>query len=240
MADLPPRQIVRLTRCLGVCGHPAMLIEMMSFIGYRWYPEYTIEEQFLDFNQTQFHFIVRIYPHHTRVTQPIYFGHGIGMTENMAVQDAAYSCMTLLREEDAMLGGPSFRYIPAALLGEEGYYTGLYTDHSLEDPLLQITARHAHDRDRDARALRFDLDATRVRLYRALTLLAPFVSVGSVEYDAICPVRAQMPSRVAWPEIGGIFPPRGPLLPPYARPRPHPCPNGYQGPQASVFSDGHL
>src|SRR3954464_1060918 len=237
MADLPPRQIFRLTRCLGVRGHPATLIEMMSYVGYRWYPEYTVEEQFHDFNQTQFHCIVKIYPHHTGVTQPIHFGHGIGMTENMAVQDAAYSCITLLREEHAMLGGTSFRYIPTAQPGEEGYYTGLYTDHSLEDPLLQITARHACDRDRDARALRFELHATRVRLYQALTLLAPFVSVGSVEYDAIYPVRTQMPSRVAWPEIGGIFSPRGPLLPPYAGPRPHPGSNGYQGPQASVFPD---
>ena len=46
-----------------------------------------------------------------------------------------------------------------------------------------------------------------------------------------------MPSRVAWPEIGGIIPPCGPLLPPYAGPRPHPCQNGYQGPQASMFPD---
>src|SRR3954469_17252838 len=98
MEDLPLRQIVRLTRCIGVRGHPATLIEMMSFVGYRWYPEYTVEEQFRDFNQTQYHCIVRIYPHHIRVTQPVLFGHGIGMTENMAVQDAAYSCMTLLRE----------------------------------------------------------------------------------------------------------------------------------------------
>src|SRR3954467_4306023 len=72
---------------------------MMSFVGYRWYPEYTVEEQFRDFNQTQYHCIVRIYPHHIRVTQPILFGHGIGMTENMVVQDAAYSCMTMLRED---------------------------------------------------------------------------------------------------------------------------------------------
>ena len=165
MANLPPRQIVRLTRCLGVRGHPATLIEMMTYVGYRWYPEYTIEEQFHDFNQTQFHCIVRIYPHHTGVTQPIHFGHGIGMTENMAVQDAAYSCMTLLREEHVLLGGTYFRCIPSALPGEEGYYTGLYTDHSLEDPLLKITARHACDRDRDARSLRFELHATRVCMY---------------------------------------------------------------------------
>src|ERR1041385_5403539 len=103
----------------------------------------------------------------------------------MAVQDVAYSCINLLREEHTLLAGSPFRYIPAALPGEEGYYTVLYSDHSLEDPLLQITARHACDRDRDARALRFELHATCVRLYRALTLQAPFVSVGSMEYDAI-------------------------------------------------------
>src|SRR3954471_12518069 len=227
MADLPPRQIVHLTRCIGVRGHPAMLTEMMSFVGYQWYPEYTVEEQFRDFNQTQYHCIVRIYPHHIGGTQNVLFGHGIGMTENMAVQDAAYSCMTLLREEHALLRDTLFRYIPAALLGEEGYYTGLYSDHSVEDPLLQMTARFARDRDRDARALCFELHSTRARLYRALTLLAPFVSVGSVEYDAIYLVRTQMPSRVAWPEVGGTIPSRGPLLPPYAGPRPLPSSNGY-------------
>src|SRR3954467_1789755 len=157
MADLPPRQIVRLHRCIDVRGHPAMLIEKMSFMGYRWYPEDTIEEQFRDFNQTQYNCTVRIYPHHVGVPQPILFGHGIGMTENMVVQDVAYSCMTLLREEHALLGGTPFRYIPVALPGEEGYYTGLCTDHFLEDPLLQITARFARDRDRDARDLSLEL-----------------------------------------------------------------------------------
>src|SRR4051812_9090678 len=180
MADLPPRQIVRLTRCIGVHGHPATLIEMMSFVGYRWYLEYTVEEKFHDFNQTQYHCIVRIYPHHIGVTQPVLLEHGIGMTENMAVQDAARSCMTLLREEHAMLRDTSFRYIPAALPREEGYYTGLYSDHSVEDPVLHMTTRFAHDRDRDARTLRFELHSTRARLYRALTLLAPLMSVGSV------------------------------------------------------------
>ena len=63
------------------------------------------------------------------------------------------------------------------------------------------------------------------------------MSVGSLEHDVIYPVRTQIPSRVAWPEIGGIFPPRGPLLPPHVEPRPRPCPNGYQDPQTSVFPD---
>ena len=120
------------------------------------------------------------------------------MTENMAVQDAAYSCMTLLREEHTMLRETSFRYILAALPGEEGYYTRLYTDHSAEDPVLHMTARFARDRDRDAHALCFELHSTRARLYRALTLLAPFVSVGSIEHDVIYPLRTySTPSRLA-------------------------------------------
>src|SRR4051812_49085164 len=90
------------------------------------------------------------YPHHIGDTRPILFGNCIGMTENMVVQDAAYSCMDLLREEHAMLRETSFRYIPATLPGEEGYYTGLYSDHSAEDPVLQMTARFSCDRDRDA------------------------------------------------------------------------------------------
>src|SRR4051812_24505564 len=111
------------------------------------------------------------------------------MTKNMAMQDAAYSCMNLLREEHALLRDTSFLYIPATLPGEEGYYNGLYSDHSVEDPLLQMTARFSRDRDRDARALCFELHSTRARLYQALTFLAPFMSVGSVGHDAIYPVR---------------------------------------------------
>src|SRR3954462_8026722 len=106
MADLPPRRIVRLTRCIGVRGHPATLIEMMSFVGYRWYPEYTVEEQFREFNQTQYHCILRIYLHQSGVPQLFLFGHCIGMTDNMAVQDVAHSCITLLREELPLLRDP--------------------------------------------------------------------------------------------------------------------------------------
>ena len=240
MAGLPRRQIMHLTRCLGVCGHPAMLIAMMSLVGYHWYSEYTIEEEYLNFNQTQYHCVIRIYPHHTGVTEPIHYDFGIGMTVNMVVQDAAYSCITLLREEHPLLQESPYRYIPAALPGEEGYFTGLYTDHTQEDPLLQVATQHGEDRDHDAHALRFELHSTCARLMRALTLLAPFVSVGSLDRDVIYLVRTHMPTRDAWPEVGGIFPPRGPLLPQYVGPRSHPCLNGYQGPQAAVFLDSHI
>ena len=46
MPGRPSRQVVRLTRCIDVPGHTAMLVRVMSVCGYRWYPEYTMEEQY--------------------------------------------------------------------------------------------------------------------------------------------------------------------------------------------------
>ena len=62
MASRPQNQVVRLTRCLDVPGHTAMLVRVMTEAGYRWYPEYTVEEQSRDFNQSQYFCTVRIFP----------------------------------------------------------------------------------------------------------------------------------------------------------------------------------
>ena len=53
MSGRPSRQVVRLTRCIDVPGHTTMLVRVMSVYGYRWYPEYTMEEQYRDFSQSQ-------------------------------------------------------------------------------------------------------------------------------------------------------------------------------------------
>ena len=52
MANRVQNQVVRLTQCLDVPGHTAMLVRVMIETGYRWYPEYTVEEQSRDFNQS--------------------------------------------------------------------------------------------------------------------------------------------------------------------------------------------
>src|SRR3954463_15972158 len=70
--------------------------------------------------------------------------------------------------------------------------------------------------------------------YDCVVAMLAYANPGS---QHIYPVRTQMPTRVAWTEVGGIIPSRGPLLPPYTGPRPHLCSNGYQGPQATVFPD---
>ena len=70
MATRDLNQVVRLTRCLDVPGHTAKLVRVMIETGYRWYPEYTIEEQFQDFNQSQYFCTVRIFPSYPGSTEP--------------------------------------------------------------------------------------------------------------------------------------------------------------------------
>ena len=52
MSSRTVHQVVRLTRGIDVPGHTTMLVRVMTKVSYRWYPEYTIEEQFRDFNQS--------------------------------------------------------------------------------------------------------------------------------------------------------------------------------------------
>ena len=97
MATRDLNQVVRLTRCLDVPGHTAKLVRVMTEAGYRWYPEYTVEEQFRDFNQSQYLCTVRIFPSYPGSTEPLHCSYGLGVTIEMAVQDAAYSMMTIMR-----------------------------------------------------------------------------------------------------------------------------------------------
>ncbi|KAI5012776.1 hypothetical protein ZWY2020_025042 [Hordeum vulgare] len=157
-----------------------MLVRMMSVSGYRWYPEYTVEEQYRDFNQSRYLCTVRVFPDYPGAEEPIHWSYGLGVTVDMAVQDATYSMLTIMRARHALLQNSEFCYVPASQPGEEGYLSGVYFDSSMEDPLLQSTAELLENRDRDARALRMDLYATRARLWTALTQLARVVQTGMV------------------------------------------------------------
>ena len=153
MASRPQNQVVRLTRCLDVPGHTAMLVRVMTEAGYRWYPEYTVEEQYRDFNQSQYLCTVRIFPSYPGSTEPLHCSYGLGVTIEMSVQDAAYSMMTIIRARTSLLRNTDFRYMPASLPGAEGYFTAIYTDSSHEDSLLRTTAQMLEDKDRENCAL---------------------------------------------------------------------------------------
>ena len=111
MPGRPSRQVVRLTRCIDVPGHTAMLVRVMSVCGYRWYPEYTVEEQYRDFNQSQYICTVRVFPDYPGAEKPIHWSYGLGVTVDMAVQDAAYSMLTIMRARHALLQNSEFCYV---------------------------------------------------------------------------------------------------------------------------------
>ena len=96
MATHSQNQVVRLTRCLNVPGHTAMLVRVMVETGYRWYPEYTVEEHFHDFNQSQFICTVRIFPSYPGATESLHWSYGLGITVEMSMQDAAYSMIFII------------------------------------------------------------------------------------------------------------------------------------------------
>ena len=122
MATRSQNQVVRLTRCLDVPGHTTMLVRVMVESGYRWYPEYTVEEQFRDFNQSQYLCTVRIYPSYPRATKPLHYSYRLGVTIEMSMKDAAYSMMTIIRARSALLQYTDSRHLPASLPAAQGDY----------------------------------------------------------------------------------------------------------------------
>ncbi|XBI00443.1 hypothetical protein VPH35_129470 [Triticum aestivum] len=240
MASRTQNQVVRLTRCLDVPSHTAMLVRVMIEAGYRWYPEYTVEEQYRDFNQSQYLCTVRIFPSYPGSTEPLHCSYGLGVTIEMSMLDAAYSMMTIMRARTALLQNTDFRYMPASLRGAEGYFTTIYTDSSHEDSLLRTTAQMLEDKDRENRALRLELFNSRSDHWATLTRFAPVVQARYMDMRDLYPMRSSLPDRMDWRDVGGITPPRGPHLPPFAGPRPHPCPYGPQAPEDRLFPDDHV
>ena len=60
----PPRPVTQLvlhTSARSAPGFPAILIALLTRLGYRWYPEYLVYEDYREFNQEQYHADVRIY-----------------------------------------------------------------------------------------------------------------------------------------------------------------------------------
>src|SRR3989337_1884121 len=110
----PPRpttQLVLRTCARGVPGFLAVLIALLTRLGYRWYPEYMVYEVYREFNQEQYYADVRIYDQQDDSDTELYLFHGISMTIEMAVHDAAYCVVAHLRGElSDSLDASEFRY----------------------------------------------------------------------------------------------------------------------------------
>ena len=96
----------------------------------------------------------------------------------MAVQDAAYSMMTIMRVQTGLLRNTDFCYMPASLPGAQGFYQALYYDSTHEESLLRTTAEMLEDKDRENRALRMELFNSHSDHSVTLTRFAPVVQAG--------------------------------------------------------------
>lgn len=217
-----------------------MLVELLTHLGFRWHPEYTVYEQYHDFNQEQYRADVRIFSSEENSTSVLHIAYDVRVTIDMAVHDAAFACLTRLGGEYRELEDSPFRHIAiASSESEEGYYTGIYTLPSRRSSATQILVQYADGLDRATRALRCELFATRVRLYDALTHLLPFVISRQLPLSVIYPARTVMPPGVGWPAVGGYTPARGPRLPPELQ-LSHQSLHGPQDPFVEDFPTRHM
>ena len=46
------QQVVRMTRCETTTGHPELLRDLASYLGFLWHPEYRVYEHFREYNHT--------------------------------------------------------------------------------------------------------------------------------------------------------------------------------------------
>jgi len=212
----PPRpatQLVLRTSVRNASGFPAVLIALLTRLGYRWYPEYLVYEDYREFNQEQYHADVRIYDQQDDSDTVLHLFHGIGVTIQMAVHDAAYSAVARLRGEHSSLDASEFRYIPHAPAGDAtGYYTAICAPYERRRYDPSVLIQYTQALDRTNRALAVELFATRARLYDAMTQLLPAVRAGIHPEYILYPRRTQMPAGIDWPAIGGHRTARGPLL----------------------------
>ena len=75
----PTRQVVRHTTAIAARASRAVLAEMMTYLGYRWHPEYSVYEEYQDYNQEQYRAIVHLYSWEYDSTTVLYTAHVLGL-----------------------------------------------------------------------------------------------------------------------------------------------------------------
>ena len=119
-------QVVRHTRAEDVTGFPSLLISALSYIRLRWYPEYTVYEEYADHDQGQYFCEVNILNYHEDWYDHV--AQGIGITVDQAVHEAAYHALTLLCWDYPSLSDEAspFHDFPRARPGREGVQRAIY------------------------------------------------------------------------------------------------------------------
>lgn len=207
---MPSGQVVRHTLCRGVSGLPFLLATAAANVGSCYFPVYNLHDEYRDYNQNQYICAVRIPKLDGTLVRAEIYAEGIGFTVEMAVQDAARHCLTMLRDMYPDYEDNSFRYCPGSGDTLEGCFTHTFADSSQEeDPRLRCTAdlvaAYAH-RERELFALANTLAAN---LRNLTDSMRPFVDSGLLHCSDIENPPIGMSPMVASPDVGGVVPPRG-------------------------------
>ncbi|KAI5017303.1 hypothetical protein ZWY2020_042191, partial [Hordeum vulgare] len=191
-------------------GFPVILVDLWTRLGYRWYPEYTVYEDFREFNQYQYPAEVRIFNQTTNSTPERHIFCGIGLSIEMAVHDAANIAITRLHGAYPHLGESAFRYISYVRVGDEtGFDLTAYTARVRERkdrsyvavcaPYMmrrydaRVLVQYTEALDRVFRALTMELYAMCARLYDASIELQPTVHPWVHPAHILEPSRTELP-----------------------------------------------
>ena len=203
-------QIVCLTRCENTPGFPELLRYVTANNYFHWLPEYTVYEQYRDFNMTQYLAKVTLHPYSEFDTYTYYTYFGMGTSVEMAVQEAAYVALTCLRREFEHLENTSFRYFPSTPSQAEGVESATYMDFSEEQNVrIRRLAHLVQVLDQQYRLVRHELCVSRGRLWNLMVAIEPSVSMGRFNRDHLYTVPESVPPELACPDVGGVIPPRG-------------------------------
>lgn len=229
-------QIVRLTRAESTLGYPAILHEMMVYLGFSWQPEFRVREIPRAFGMSRFRALACI-PADSWYDDALHFCTADASTVEMAIQRAAYVLITVLREFYPCLNTSPYRYFPrGSYCRDTRVHTTWFDQQSAshQPPLLFRTAQLLQYQDRVTQALFTELDVVREQLYLAHEHLAAYTTLQPTHRTFPHPV--VLPDDCAMPDVGGYVPDRGTCL--TTDPRPYdPILYGIQGPD-SVFDAG--
>ena len=103
-----------MTRCETTAGHPAMLRDVSSYLGFLWLPEYRVYELHREFNQTYYRAVVSLLDDSEYLEIVIHSCEAYASTVKMAVHQAAYQLLTILREEYTCFSNDRspYRFLP--------------------------------------------------------------------------------------------------------------------------------
>ena len=183
---------------------------MVTFLGCGWALEYQGFEYQREFEQTLYRAVVYILSDNG--TKIVHEMEAVASTVDMAVQQAAYVCLTMLRADYWAFDDSCFRHIPRGYITCEGKHFTMYDNLEVSEKdssRLGYTSHFGLHQDAVAQALTQELTAVREQLHQALTSLATYTTefVGDERF-----ARFQLPSVSRLPGAGGYEPARGPLL----------------------------